>query len=1047
MKLLHVALLSLFLIPFLLVSAEASHNPYLFVSAENPQFDNHFSGSMVVEVVIRDPGLRDTDKGIGEPDVTINGKDLRMIQATDGNWYGYFAHVDYAKAADKTVGQAGKGLDFGSICSPSQAQSDVGISFSDSNSVALNASDCSGTSANVINVVRNARSPNTGITSIGQVGLNSVNDWPFIQLYSFDSVVIQYNAAGGSQRVNLEYDEIPNITMSIDRNLYPRNSDVFLTIKDFQLNQDPTDEDSWTFNIKSPVSTFYQAFDESGNNAANGNAGLVNIASSLSSLGFENNGKLTIDLGTIMELKTNSQQPDSSVDTDGVSNTFSNIVTLVEQGPNSGIFTSYDHSDQSVIGIKNDAPRGQAGQISYNKKSVSVLSGSSTASVSVDDKTITINNGNPISPGKKYPVILQDPDQNLNSGARDHLDVFRDTAMIPTIVIGKPLTLQSASDVKFHSTSPTLTSGKDAKSSFPDPKSKRLMIDTSSVSNGSYEMISINLGTTVTNLAQILLDDSKSNISGTNWINYDLRSLQRELGVSDFADIAFSLYFGSLTGSSITIIDAGDISSAQGFVKIDNSDISDILAKSGQVFLVIDFDSSNNDTGEISISSETTKQPIVFDIFSFGLNNNQSINNSVYRFELEETQDNSSVFEGTIEYAVANQLNITDLDFIRTIQTVGDEVKVIITNRLVDEKGVKISYSDIDDAGVTTTISTQSDFRTHSGTVSTSSSSFRFGQPVVITLKDPDLNLKSDRIDIYQVINDPNSSNVDTVGQNGKVLLEIKLKDIRYKRCTINGTEHGGLAATGFTLVETGPSTGVFEGVFKMPNRICNKSGTELISTAGGSLDVKYYDSRDASGNESIVSLLRPQTFTAGSSAAALSQDKVALPNPGSVKEIVLSGSITNQKRGTPLSVILVSPDGTSENFAASVNTNGSYRSIFTINHNSLPGTYYVLLSYEGQQIASLSFSIVSEELPNWIKNNARWWSANTITDDEFIDGIEHLIANGIISAPQSGQNIKDQVVPDWIKNNAKWWSEDKISDQDFKTALDYLVKKGIIRV
>ena len=63
------------------------------------------------------PNLHDTDEGKGEPDVTINGKSLRMVQATDGNWYAYFANVDKAKIADSTVGLAGKGLDFGVFCS------------------------------------------------------------------------------------------------------------------------------------------------------------------------------------------------------------------------------------------------------------------------------------------------------------------------------------------------------------------------------------------------------------------------------------------------------------------------------------------------------------------------------------------------------------------------------------------------------------------------------------------------------------------------------------------------------------------------------------------------------------------------------------------------------------------------------------------------------------------------------------------------------------------------------------------------------------------
>ena len=91
--------------------AEAASNPNLFVSAENPQFDNHFAGSMVVEVVVRDNDIRDTDQGKGEPDVTLNGKTLRMVQATDGNWYAYFANIDKANEADSTVGSPGKGLD------------------------------------------------------------------------------------------------------------------------------------------------------------------------------------------------------------------------------------------------------------------------------------------------------------------------------------------------------------------------------------------------------------------------------------------------------------------------------------------------------------------------------------------------------------------------------------------------------------------------------------------------------------------------------------------------------------------------------------------------------------------------------------------------------------------------------------------------------------------------------------------------------------------------------------------------------------------------
>ena len=1041
------------------MDADASSNPNLSVSAENSEFGDRFAGSMVIEVVIRDSNISDTDEGKGEPDVTLNGKTLRMVQATDGNWYAYFANVDKAKAADATVGLAGKGLDFGVFCSRDTSSSVLGTSFSETDGVAVphstglsgftngdsSFSQCTGSptdSTNLNNVVRKAKSINTNSNvSVGQIGLDA-DAWPIIQLFSFDDVVIQYNPGGPSQQVSLDYDEIQNISLELDRDLYPENSEVFLTLNDIQLNQDPTDEDSWTFNVNSTARTFYQAFDDAGNNDANGGAGLVNLIPHLSNLGFEDNGKLTMNLGNIMELKTNNDQPNSSV-SDGTT-TFSTIVTLVEAGPNSGIFSSSDSGDQSVIGIKDDAPRGQTGQITYNKKSTSVVTGFSTASVSFDvEPSLTIGNGDSLRPGTEYPVLLTDPDQNLNTGARDHLDVFRDSALIPTITIGSPTTLEHAHSIEFHSTSPTISGGDDANSSVPDTKSDILQIDTSNVSDASYEMISINLGISASSLASSLIDSSKSNTNGTNWINYDLRSIENELEISDFSSTTFALAFGTRDSTQIVIADDGDVTSSQGFIQIDDEDVEDIGGKTGSVFLIIDFDSADT----VKVSNESNKLPIVFDFFSFGLENNDSINNSIYRFELEETQDNSSVFKGTFEYAVTNQLNILDVDFIKTIQTIDEEIKIIVTNRLLDEEGVAISYADIDSVGVTTTTTSKSDVATHSGKVSTTSTTFRFGQPVTITLSDSDLNLKSDTVEIYQVINDPNSDNVDTVGKDGEILLEIKLKDIRYKRCTVNGVEYGGLASTGFTLVETGPSTGIFTGVFKMPSQICDKTGSKLIYTSGGSLDVRYYDSRDASGNANIFSLLDSKSSVSYYAPAKLSHDKVTLPTSGTSKEILLTGSIENHKRGVPLSIELTNPDGTKQNFAASLSASGGYRSMFTVNSNTIPGTYFVYLSYDGKNIGTLSFDVVSKNVPDWVKNNARWWSSDDISTDEFVGGIEHLIETGVISIEPSERSSTEPEIPDWIKNTAKWWADDQIPEDEFLKSIQYLVKKGIIRV
>lgn len=40
-----------------------------------------------------------------------------------------------------------------------------------------------------------------------------------------------------------------------------------------------------------------------------------------------------------------------------------------------------------------------------------------------------------------------------------------------------------------------------------------------------------------------------------------------------------------------------------------------------------------------------------------------------------------------------------------------------------------------------------------------------------------------------------------------------------------------------------------------------------------------------------------------------------------------------------------------------------------------------------------------------------------------------------------------DSSIPEWIKNNAKWWSEGSISEADYVQSLEYLINNGIIDV
>ena len=89
------------------------------------------------------------------------------------------------------------------------------------------------------------------------------------------------------------------------------------------------------------------------------------------------------------------------------------------------------------------------------------------------------------------------------------------------------------------------------------------------------------------------------------------------------------------------------------------------------------------------------------------------------------------------------------------------------------------------------------------------------------------------------------------------------------------------------------------------------------------------------------------------------------------------------------------------------------------------------------------------EQIPSWIKNNARWWSDGSIGDSDFTKGIQFLIKEGIMKVPETKSSTAqaDQKIPDWIKNNAKWWSDGSIGDSDFIKGIQYLVEHGIVKV
>lgn len=89
-----------------------------------------------------------------------------------------------------------------------------------------------------------------------------------------------------------------------------------------------------------------------------------------------------------------------------------------------------------------------------------------------------------------------------------------------------------------------------------------------------------------------------------------------------------------------------------------------------------------------------------------------------------------------------------------------------------------------------------------------------------------------------------------------------------------------------------------------------------------------------------------------------------------------------------------------------------------------------------------------SSSIPDWIRENARWWADGAIDDESFVLGIQYLIKERILEIPHTKSSISSSnEIPSWIKNNAGWWANGQIDDESFIHGIQFLVKEGIIQV
>lgn len=93
------------------------------------------------------------------------------------------------------------------------------------------------------------------------------------------------------------------------------------------------------------------------------------------------------------------------------------------------------------------------------------------------------------------------------------------------------------------------------------------------------------------------------------------------------------------------------------------------------------------------------------------------------------------------------------------------------------------------------------------------------------------------------------------------------------------------------------------------------------------------------------------------------------------------------------------------------------------------------------------TLSVPTDSAPHWMKNTAKWWHDDIISDDEFVNAVKYLVENKIIPIKFVVYDKIPTTLPPSLKDIAYHWSTGKISDKDFVGTLRVLIKSGTIEL
>jgi len=343
----------------LLLNSADAQQVTLSVSAKDT--GGEFFGPQIVQVIVEGPNIRNADTSTAS--LLVNGQNVPLVHLADSRWYAFFADgrtfTTLAGAAGFPGGSSGafwvvgptnRNLLFPSL--PSAFGHD--------------------------STTNNSLNPNLDLDGDCPATINdqdSCVEWPYIRLMNFnenDQVSIRHT--GQSVTLNYVKPSTNDITLSLDRTMYPIDAEIIFGLSDYMWNINPVEEDRVHFAFSNGnTQVFYQP-------------STVLPAASIT--------------GVMQNLRFDTKQILSIQDRDAIrfANTINGMpeTVMIETFPNSGMFENFDNNADMFAKERNAQFR-----FDYFDKSISAGAQRSDASVSVSK--------NPPKTGSNIPEVKEEP--------------------------------------------------------------------------------------------------------------------------------------------------------------------------------------------------------------------------------------------------------------------------------------------------------------------------------------------------------------------------------------------------------------------------------------------------------------------------------------------------------------------------------------------------------------------------------------------------------------------------------------------------------------